>query len=271
MNNYQIFTRWTSPKFISLLSHCFVSFSFFPNEQMTADVSPLLGPTPSLPNSILLLSNREGEKKEKMFQCLCLTDKINCTYKIQITLFNLKMIGPGPSPEAWSVRWCMAWVYSSSANRVLHIALQASRAEPGGVGCAWCDEARGPLMFNKPLFLTLDFNLEIWSCTCWKRGLLAGANLSFSFCPCLLQLSSPNLIFNPKQNERKWQQGGRSRRESEKENWNWASCLLCLVVLQACNKAQNVTGPNSHPQAVWDCGDLCSGMCVHWLHIIWED
>lgn len=33
-------------------------------------------------------------------------------------------------------------------------------------------------------------------------------------------------------------------------------------MLQACNKAQNVTGSNSCPQAAWDCGDLCSGMCV---------
>lgn len=76
------------------------------------------GPAPSLTNSILLLSNAEGEKKnwEKMFQCLCLTGKINCTYKIQITLFNLKMIGPGLSPRAWSVGWCMALVYSSTAN-----------------------------------------------------------------------------------------------------------------------------------------------------------
>lgn len=43
-----------------------------------------------------------------MFRSLSLTAKINCTYKIQITLFNLKMIGPGPSPGAWSV--CDVWL-----------------------------------------------------------------------------------------------------------------------------------------------------------------
>lgn len=57
-----------------------------------------VGSAPTLLNNILLLSN--GEKEEKMFQCFCLTGKINYTYKIQITLFNLKMIGLGPSPRA---------------------------------------------------------------------------------------------------------------------------------------------------------------------------
>lgn len=55
-----------------------------------------------------------------MFPCLCLTGKINCTYKIQITLFNLKMIGPGLSPRAWSARWCMALVYFTTANPTVH-------------------------------------------------------------------------------------------------------------------------------------------------------
>lgn len=112
-----------------------------------------VGPPHSLPNTILLLSNGGGEKKEKMFQCLCLTGKINCTYKIQITLFNLKMIGPGPSPKAWSVGWCMALVYFSTANPALHSFLQTSRAELEGDECEQCDGARWRLMFNKPLSL----------------------------------------------------------------------------------------------------------------------
>lgn len=75
---------------------------------MTADVSPLrdlLSLSLSLSLSLFQIASSfyfkgGGGKREKMFQCLCLTGKINCTYKIQITLFNLKMIGPGPSPRA---------------------------------------------------------------------------------------------------------------------------------------------------------------------------
>lgn len=120
--------------FFWVVSHSFVPFAFLPNEQMTGDASPL----PNLLTFFQIASSfdlmeRRGEKKEKkMFQWLCLTDKINCTYKIQITLFNLKMIGPGPSPKASSVGWCMASVYSSSANQALQSAFQASGAELGG-------------------------------------------------------------------------------------------------------------------------------------------
>lgn len=43
---------------------------------------------------------QKRRKEEKMFRSLRLTAQINCTYKTQITFFNLKMIGPGPSPGA---------------------------------------------------------------------------------------------------------------------------------------------------------------------------
>lgn len=51
-------------------------------------------------------------------------------------------------------------------------------------------------------------------------------------------------------------------RGREREKKTKIALLVCCVVLQACNKAQNVTGSNRCPQAAWDCGDLCSGMCV---------
>lgn len=117
-------TRWTAPMFIcgseSLFYFLLVSLRRANDRWCLTSQGPALSLSIafslSLPNSILLLSKGGGGKREKMFQCLCLTGKINCTYKIQITLFNLKMIGPGPSPRAWSVGWCMALVYSSTAN-----------------------------------------------------------------------------------------------------------------------------------------------------------
>lgn len=63
-----------------------------------------------------------------MFRSLCLTAKINCTYKTQITFFNLKMIGPGPSPRAWSV--CDVWLYFTAVLQIPQYSAAAQYPPP---------------------------------------------------------------------------------------------------------------------------------------------
>lgn len=65
-----------------------------------------------------------------MFRSLSLTAKINCTYKIQITLFNLKMIGPGPLSRGLIGLWCMALVYCSTANPTVFCTRTHATIEP---------------------------------------------------------------------------------------------------------------------------------------------
>lgn len=140
------------------------------------------------------------------------------------------MIGPGPSPKAWSVGWCMALVYFSTANPALHSFLQTSRAELEEDECEQCDGASWRLMFNKPLSLhsTLIWKYEAARV---ERGLLAGANLSFSLRPCLPQLSSQTLILNPKQNERGKKMTVRGlKREGEREKTE-IGLLVCCALL----------------------------------------
>lgn len=158
---------------VYLRSSVIISYSSLFDEQMAADVSPLrdLLPLAQIASSFYPTQRERKKNWEKMFQCLCLTGKINCTYKIQITLFNLKMIGPGLSPRAWSVGWCMALVYSSTANPTVLCRPPGQSWEGRDVHTVM--EPEDVLMFYKPPFLTLDFNLEIWGCTCWKRRIIS--------------------------------------------------------------------------------------------------
>lgn len=71
-----------------------------------------------------------------------------------------------------------------------HSTLQAPRAKLGGAGCAHRDGARG--RFISPLFLRSTLIWKYEAARAERGGLLAGANLSFSLRPCLLQPSFPS-------------------------------------------------------------------------------
>lgn len=152
-----------------------------------------------------------------------------------------------------------------------HSTLQPPGARLGEVGCANRWWSRSPLnVLKAPFFLALHFNLKIWGCTCWKGRLLAGANLSFSFFP--VYFSPPPRPSSSIPNTMKEERKMTVRRQKRDTERNGFALLVCCAVLWACNKAQNVTGSNSHPRAAWDCVDLCTCALMRYAHrFFWED